>query len=69
MATSKRWDTFTWFAVVVPLAVFFVMTLILALYLNSFSPWRSVVPVLLGFAVFFLILGVFLRTKFGRMAL
>ena len=69
MASEKRWDTFTWFAVVTPLVGFFIMTLILSAYLNQFGPWRSVVPVILGFGIFFLLVGIFLRTKIVRMAL
>ncbi|AWS00174.1 hypothetical protein [Metallosphaera hakonensis] len=69
MVSEKRWDTFTWFVIVAPLVGFFIMTLILSEYLNNFAPWRSVVPVILGFGVFFLLVGIFLRTKFGRMAL
>ncbi len=65
---TKRWDRFTWSVVVGPLAFFFLLTLGLALYLNNFGPWRPVVPVIIGFAIFFFIMGVFLRSKFGRLA-
>ncbi|AEE93833.1 MULTISPECIES: hypothetical protein [Acidianus] len=65
---TKRWDRFTWTVVVGPLAFFFVLSIGLALYLNNFGPWRAVVPVVIGFAIFFFIMGVFLRSKFGRLA-
>ncbi|BDC19435.1 hypothetical protein [Acidianus sp. HS-5] len=65
---TKRWDKFTWSVVVGPLAFFFALSLGLALYLNSFGPWRPVVPVVIAFAIFFFIMGVFLRSKFGRLA-
>jgi hypothetical protein len=58
-----------WLIVMLPLLVFFLMTVLISLYLEQFTPWRDVVPVILGFGVFFLVLGYFLRSRFGRMAL
>ncbi len=66
---SKQYKASTWVLLVGSLGIFFVMTVILAEYLENFAPWRPVVPVILGFAVFFLVVGIFLRTKFGRLAL
>ncbi|EZQ02020.1 MULTISPECIES: hypothetical protein [Acidianus] len=66
---SKKWDRFTWGVVVAPLLVFLVISIGLADYLNEFGPWRAVVPVIIGFAVFFFAIGLFLRSKFGRLAL
>ncbi|AWR97426.1 hypothetical protein DFR86_07595 [Acidianus sulfidivorans JP7] len=68
-AEEKRWDKFTWGVVVGPLLFFFVLSLMLADYLSNFGPWRAVAPVIIGFAIFFFILGVFLRSKFGRLAI
>ncbi|MEM0071511.1 MAG: hypothetical protein QXM17_00855 [Metallosphaera sp.] len=69
MVSEKRWDAFTWLAVVTPLVVFFTISFLLSEYLYGFQQWREVAPVILGFALFFLIAGVFLRSKFGRLAL
>ncbi len=66
---SKSYSLSTWVLLVGSLGIFFVMTLILSAYLDNFAPWRPVVPVIIGFAVFFFVVGVFLRTKFGRLAL
>ncbi|EHP68162.1 MAG: hypothetical protein RXS23_04250 [Metallosphaera yellowstonensis] len=66
---QDRWDRFIWLIVMLPLLVFFLMTVLISLYLEQFTPWRGVVPVILGFGVFFLVLGYFLRSRFGRMAL
>jgi hypothetical protein len=66
---QDRWDRFIWLIVMLPLLVFFLMTVLISLYLEQFTPWRDVVPVILGFGVFFLVLGYFLRSRFGRMAL
>ncbi|ARM76072.1 DUF2207 domain-containing protein [Acidianus manzaensis] len=66
---SKRWSKFTWGVVIGPLLFFFILSIMLADYLTNFGPWRAVAPVIVGFAIFFFIVGVFLRSKFGRLAI
>lgn len=65
---EKRWDRFTWTVLIGSLVIFFIISIGLALYLDNLRPWRPAVPVIVGFAIFFLLVGIFLRSKFGRLA-
>lgn len=66
---DKKCDSFTWGFVIAPLLIFLIISILLADYLNNFGPWKPAVPIIIGFAVFFFLVGLFLRSKFGRLAL
>ncbi|WP_080513508.1 hypothetical protein [Saccharolobus islandicus] len=59
----------TWLLILVPLTVFLIITIWVVDLLFLAPQWRQAIPVVVGFAATFLVLGVFIRGKFGKLVL
>ncbi|WP_338600716.1 hypothetical protein V6M85_12510 [Sulfolobus tengchongensis] len=59
----------TWLLILLPLSVFLVITIWVVNLLFLAPQWRQAIPAVVGFAIAFLAIGVFIRSKFGKFAL
>ncbi|AKA73796.1 hypothetical protein SULI_07605 [Saccharolobus solfataricus] len=63
---KDKYSVVTWLLILVPLTVFIIITIWVIDLLFLTPQWRQAVPAVIGFAVAFLGLGVFIRGKFGK---
>ncbi|TRM74258.1 hypothetical protein DJ531_10145 [Sulfolobus sp. A20-N-F6] len=61
-----NYSTSTWILILGPLAVFLVITVWVIELLAKAPPWYPAIPIVIGFAVVFLALGVLIRAKLGK---
>ncbi|QGA54712.1 hypothetical protein GFS03_09075 [Sulfolobus sp. E5-1-F] len=63
---KDKYSITTWILVLVPLIVFLIIPLWVIDLLFIAPQWRQAIPAVIGFAVTFLVLGIFIRGKFGK---
>ncbi len=66
---NSSYSLTSWILILAPLTIFLIITIWVINILNISPQWKPAVPIVIGFATLFLLIGVFIRTKFGKFAL
>ncbi|WP_229571503.1 hypothetical protein [Saccharolobus caldissimus] len=66
---NNSYSLITWILILAPLTVFLIITVWVISILDISPQWKPTIPIVVGFATLFLLIGVFIRTKFGKFAL